>query len=118
MKKKHDYSIDALQLFMSAILIVLGVVLKDKENFRQVAILFLALPGMTLLCGFFMNMISYRHIWTYPLLVMLVFDVQIALYYYSDRTPMSKYLIVVAFISIILTTLFHLLRVELFKGKK
>ncbi len=119
MKKKHDFSIEALQIFMSAVLITLGVLLKKNEATESIGILFLAVPGMTLLCGLFMNYLTYKHIWSYPLLVTLVFDIQLALYYYSHRSAISKMIIIVAFVSILMTTLFHLLRIELFRpGRK
>ena len=117
-KKKSTLASDLLQLFMSAVLIVLGILLKKNEPFADIAVMYLAIPGITLLCGFFLNMLRYKHIWIFPILVLLVFAVQVALYYYNVHFAFSKMLILVAFVSILLTTLFYLLHVDLFKGRK
>lgn len=119
MKKPRYLMHDTLQLVMSAILIGLGILLKSNAPISTAAVLFLAIPGMTLLCGFFMNKIDYRHFITFPLILLLIMGIQDLLLYYTHPFPISfKFGILMAVVigvTVTMGTLYHMLHGELIK---
>ena len=110
---KSKISIDLLQLFMAAILVGLGLFLKGNEAFHNVAVLFLSIPGITLVISYFMNFLTYPRHWTFTVIVVLIYLLGDVLYYFRSGFELTPSIIVfsilvVGFTSLI-ATFFHLL---------
>jgi len=119
--KKDVITITLLQLAMAAILLGLGYLMQthSKETVTNMPIVLLCVPGAALLVSTVMNFFTYPTYWAFPTIVAAVCIVLDILAYqkfpYETSPLVIGLIIVIAGVTAVLGTLFHLLHAKIIK---
>ena len=114
MKRFSGFSI--LQLVMGTILVVLGYMLNGGEDIMDNApLIFCVVPGMVIIFGAFLNTVTFKKDWLFPILMILCCVIGYGIIYYMKGFELSKpniiIMVIIGCLTTLISTLFQLLNV-------